>query len=450
MKHFLDLNKGLALLFSWILIGQAFAQEGIGVLTDNYLPVNQIKINPSSMVDQRPWISINGIGVHGYLRNNFAHAENYRLQLKNEPNLVFDPPNRLGKAFVVAEVLGPSATIGIKNNAFGFHTAFRSYVSMNRIPAILGQIIADEGIENIDDGSYDMRNARLKAMSWVEVGVSYGRSVYQRNNVMIDGGITVKRLIGIQQSSLTIRSAAVEVVDGSGVLRDLDGRYSFSEPSFGAGKGWGINIGGVYKKMKDYTDHYVPHSRSHGCKWLGYKYKIGVSLVDLGYLNFKSEARTASLPDTASVDDLEDYDEDVLGTEKNKFTASLPTALSVQLDYNIRDNFYANAIIVQRLSIRNGFGVERSNLLTVSPRYESSLFSVSLPLSLANYEVPQVGLYFRIGPIAIGTDHITPLVIKHDVKAASIYFYLNFPLQNPACKQEKAKKLGKWFCPVWQ
>lgn len=446
-RNFVRSSIVLMLFLSFFKIS---AQEGIGVLTDNYLPVNQSRLNPSSMVDQIPWMSINTVGVHAYVRNNFAFARDYRVQFKDEPKLAFETPNRFGKAFIALEALGPSATIAIKNQAFGFHTAVRSNLSMNRIPAAIAKVITDEGIENLEDGTYEMRNGRLKTMSWMEVGVSYGRTVYQRNNVMIDGGISVKRLIGIQQSSLTIRRASVDVFNEAGTLTELDGQYSYAEPAFGAGSGWGVTVGGVYKKMKDYTDHYVPQSRSHGCKWLGYKYKIGVSLVDLGYIRFKNEARTASLPDSVSVDNLEDFDEDVLAQEEDKFTAALPTAMSVQIDYNLQEHIYLNTILVQRLSLRNSFGVERSNLLTFSPRYESGLFSVSLPLSLANFEVPQLGVYLRVGPIAIGTDHLSPFLIKHDVKAASFYFFINLPLQNPACKLDKTKPLGKWFCPVWQ
>lgn len=402
------------------------------------------------MVDQKPWLSINAAGIHGYLRNNFAYLEDTRLNLfKKEPKLVFDPPARLGKAFVAAEVLGPSATLNIKDQAFGFHTSVRSYANMNRIPAVLGEIIADESVENIEDGTYNMSNGRLKTMTWFEVGLSYGKTLYKRNDVMIDGGATLKRLIGIHQASLTVRDATVDVVNGDATLRNLDGKYSYSDPSFGAGGGWGISIGGTYKKMNDYTDSYVPHSPSSGCKWLGYKYKIGVSLVDLGYIRFKQQARTAALPDTANIGDVEDVDEDILGIDKNRFTGILPTALSVQLDYHLQDNFYANATIVQRVSLRNAFGVERSNLLTFSPRYESSWFTVSMPLSLANYEVPQVGLYFRVGPLAIGSDHITPYLIKQDIRAASIYLYLNLSIKAPRCRDEKAPKWGKWFCPVW-
>lgn len=437
--------------YFFLCCSSIMAQEGIGQYTDNFLPVNQVKLNPSEMVDQRPWLSINLGGVHGYLRNNFAYIENTRLRFyKTEPTPVFDPPpGRFGKAFVAAEVLGPSATLAYKKHAFGIHTSFRSYSNFNRIPSVVGQIIADEGAENIADGTYSMTNGRVKTMSWGQVGISYGRSLYQRNDIVIDGGITINRLIGVHQASLAIKEGVVDVLDGQGALRNLDAKYAYSEPSFGAGKGWGTTIGATYKKMNDYTESYTPHSKENGCKWLGYKYKIGVSLVDLGYIRFNQEARTASLPDTATVDEVEDIDAAILGIEETKFTGILPTALSAKIDYHIKDAFYANATIVQRLSIRNSFGVERSNLLTISPRYESSLFTVSLPLSLANYETPQLGLYFRVGPLAVGTDHLSAFIIKKDQRAASIFVYLNIALKSPTCRDDKPQKIGKWFCPVW-
>ncbi len=443
--------KYTLLLFCTLFFHSIFSQEAIGVITDNFLPVNQVKLNPSEMVDQRPWLSINVTGAHGYIRNNFAYLKDTRLKFyKTEPTPVFDPPSsRFGKAFVVGEVLGPSATLAYKNQAFGIHTSVKTYANFNRIPAVVGQIIADESAENIEDGRYSITNGRVKTMSWAQVGLSYGRTLYERNDIVIDGGITINRLIGIHQASLTMREGVVDVINGNGTLRELDGKYSYTEPAFGAGHGWSTTLGFTYKKMNDYTDSYTPHSKGNGCKWLGYKYKIGASLVDLGYIKFKQDARTASLPDTATVNDVEDINQDVLGVDKTKFTGVLPTALSVKVDYNLKENFYVNLIVVQRIGLRNSFGVERSNLVTISPRYESSLFTVSLPLSLANYETPQLGLYFRVGPLALGTDHLSPFIIKRDQRAASIYIYLNIALKAPGCREGKVKKFAKWFCPVW-
>ena len=181
---------------------------------------------------------------------------------------------------------------------------------------------------------------------------------------------------------------------------------------------------------------------------MDYQYKIGVSLLDLGYIRFKEGARTAVLPDTASVSDLEDVDEEVLGVDKDRFTALLPSALSIQGDYMFYERFYVNATIVQRLNIRNTFGAERTNFFSISPRFESSWISASLPFSLANYETPQLGLYVRLRSIAVGTDHLSPLIIKGDIRAASIYFYLNLPIQNsPRCRYKAAKNKGRWLCP---
>lgn len=429
----------------------SYSQEGIGALGDNFLPVNQVKINPADMVDQRPWLSINLAGAHGYIRNNFAYLKDTRISyFKTDPTPVFDPPpGRFGKAFVAGEILGPSATLAYRKQAFGFHTSVRTYSNFNRIPAVIGQIIADDGVDNITDGTYEMNNGRVKTMSWTQVGISYGRILYERNDIRIDAGASINRLIGIHQASLTVRESEVEVINGKGTLKKLDGKYSYSKASFGSGGGWGTTVGVTYKKMNDYSDSYTPHSSSSGCKWLGYKYKIAFSLVDLGYIRFKENARTATLPDSATVDDVEDINVNILGVDESKFTGVLPTALSAQIDYNIKDNFYVNATVIQRVGLRNSFGVERSNMLSVNPRYETSLFTISLPLSMANYETPQVGLYFRVGPLAVGTDHLSSLIIKRDQRAASIYAYLNIPLKGPGCRESKPKNFEKWFCPVW-
>jgi len=427
------------------------AQERYGVILDNYTPVNQTQINPSLMVDQKPWLSINVLGAHAYLRNNFLYIPQDKLSLfKDMYDVGYDEPGKFGKAFVATEILGPSATVNIGKQSFGFHTAFKTYANVNRVPAVLAQIIRDEGVDNIQDGRYVMQNGRAKTMSWGEVGLSYGKVIKRRDWEMIQIGGTLKRLIGVHEASITVNDAVVDVVNGEGTLRNMDGKYSYADPSLGAGGGWGFNLGGSYKKMEENVNDYVPHSPKGGCKNINYRYRIGASLVDLGYIQFKQESRTASLPDTANVDDIEDVDEDILGASSRKFTALLPTALSVQGDYHFKDQFYLSAMLVQRISLRNTPGVERSNLLVIAPRYESSWITATLPISMANYEVLQLGAYLRIGPLAIGTDHISPWIIKQDIRAASFYVYLNVPIQkSPSCREQGAKGQGKWLCPVW-
>jgi hypothetical protein len=447
--------KRIALLLFFFYAGSAvvFSQERLGVITDNYLPVNQLSNNPSAIVDQKPWLSINLLGAHFFARTNFLFLEDTRIKFfKEEPILGFENPSRNGKGFMHAEILGPSATMSYREHGFGFHMAVRTYANINKIPAVLGQIVADQGIDNIEDGVYEMNNGRVKQMSWGEVGFSYGRIIYKRDRVLINGAVTINRLTGIFQTNLIIDNAIVEVENGKGTLRNIDGKYSYSEGNWGAGKGWGLNTGVTYKKMlpKYNVDDYYAHSRKSNCSKPKYLYKIGVSLLDFGYIRFKEDARTATLNDTASVNDLENGVGSVLGIEKTKFTGILPTALSIQFDYRVKEMIYLNSTLVQKISFSNLFGVERSNVFSFSPRFERSWFSASLPLSMANYITPQLGLYFRVGPLAIGTDHLSPFIFKRDQKAGDLYFYLNIPIKkSPECRDEKARENGKWLCPVW-
>ena len=446
IKHFLVFFLVLVSVFG-------FSQEKIGLITDGRLPVNQARINPALMVDQSPWLSINLLGGHAFTRTNFIKLQDTRLWFgQNQGDFVYEEPSKNGKGYIHAEILGPSATINIEKHAIGFHTSFRLYGNVNRMPAVLGQIIGDNGVENVNDGTYSARNARAKEMSWVEFGLSYGTIVYQRNTQMLNIGATVNRIIGIQQANFIINSSEVDVVDGDGTLRDLDGKYSYAEPAWGAGKGWSFNLGANYKRsiLKDVLDDYIPHSRKGSCKRKTYRYTVGVSLLDLGYVRYKTESRTGVLPDTTTIDNLEDAVAQALGLEESSFTAILPTALAIQADYRIQENVFIGANLIQKISFPNSFGVERANVLAVAPRIETSWLTVSLPMSMANYTTPQLGLYVRIGPLAIGTDHLSPYIVKRDIRAADVYVYFNIPLsKSPGCRDKSARDVGKWMCPVW-
>ncbi len=441
-------------VFFFVLIGiSVFAQEKIGLITDGILAVNQARNNPALMVDQKPWLSINVVGAHAYARTNFIKIQDARLRFGlDNANFTYSEPTKSGRAFSHVEVLGPSATINIRRHAIGIHSSLRFYANVNKMPAIIGQIIGDDGVENIPDGSYLARNARLKQMSWAEFGLSYGTIVYQRGNRMLNAGLTLNRIIGIQQANFIIKSAEVDVEDGNAILRNLDGKYSYADPAWASGKGWGLNLGVNYKKsvFKDILDDYFPHSRRSSCKHPTYRYTIGASLIDLGYSRFNANSRQSSFPDTTTVDNLEDAKEEALGVESGQFTAILPTALSIQADYSVQDYVFISAFLIQKISLPSSFGIERANTLAIAPRFESKWLSISMPVSMANYITPQLGVYVRMGYLAIGTDHLSPFLFKRDIRAADLYVYLNIPIhKGPECKNKPVKEIGKWFCPAW-
>ena len=438
------------------------SQENQGVIFDNYNPVNGQFINPSNIVDAKPWLDINIIGASGFAYNNmfyYPHTTLWNFDAFKEEPLFKDNVNKIN-GYLNGLVLGPSASLVVERQSFSLYSAVRTVGNVFNVPAVLGKMITTEGLNSNDTGYYDVKNARIKSMTWGEIGFTYGRIIETTGTKMITGAISVKRLFGFQNSTVIVKEGQLHVVTpDSAVLFSDDGTYSYAEPATNAGKGWGISLGATYKKMKEDVGQYYPHSTKSRCNLIDYKYKIGVSLIDLGYINYRNDAYFGDLDQITSIDTVDSGD-DILDEAKrsatgNRYTAPLPAAISVQGDYNYNDKIFFNASIIQRIPFIKSYGAERENLLTISGRYETKYIGVGLPISIVNYEKVIVGLAFRLANLTIGTDHLIPLIFKQDIYTASIYFNLKITLyKSPPCKPKKKKnKSGSSTitkCATWK
>src|SRR5690606_31009419 len=138
------------LLQACIFCSSGFSQEKMGIVNDNYLPMHQHRLNPSAIVDQKPWISINVIGAEAYANGNFVYFPSKRLSPANSFETVdYDNSHEEMKGFVVGEFAGPSISMVLGKSSVALHTRARSYTAIDRIPAVVGQIITDESTDNI-------------------------------------------------------------------------------------------------------------------------------------------------------------------------------------------------------------------------------------------------------------------------------------------------------------
>jgi hypothetical protein len=435
-------------VFSLCLVSSVTAQENLGMRNDNYNPVNGQLLNPSNIVDTKPWLDINIVGASAYLRNNFAFYPNSTLL--NFDQYDMDPSYKMSldkiKAFGDFEIIGPSASIGIGRHSVSVFSNVRGVVNVKNIPGVLGKLTGNEGLTLSDTGTYDINNARIKSMVWGEIGITYGKILIANNDNMLTGAISVKRLFGFQNAAILVDDALVRVptVDNQTLIQ-TNGKYSNTEPSLSAGKGWGTSLGVTYKKMKEDVTSYIPHSTLSGCEQINYRYKIGVSLLDIGYINFDNNSYYGNFDETTAVDDVNSLSDLNAESQSNQsgssYKAWLPAAASVQLDYNVNDKVYLNGTIIQNFPTANTYGVERTNTLAISARYESKYFGVGVPLSLNNYVNPQMGLAIRIANVTIGSDNFLPLFFKHnEIKAGDIYFSLKHTFyKNPKCKDRSGK-----------
>lgn len=425
-------------------------QEIIGSRVDNYNPVNGQMINPASIVDAKPWIDINLIGVNVFVENNyFFYPQTTLLNFKSfNSEASTDPGTSHLSGHLNTRISGPSMSMVLGRQSFSIFTSVRAIGHANQLPYVISKTLTESGLDQEDVGLYSLENSRAKAALWGEIGVSLGSVLKAKETRMITGGVSIKYLFGIQNTSISVPEGQVGVISPDTLFIKSDGgTYAFTEPSSTAGRGLATDLGIQFKKMKENVSHYIPHSTYSYCKSINYVYKLGISLLDLGFIRFKNEAYYGSIDELRTIDTLTGTD-DLLDEAKlkalgNRYLMPAPMALSIQADYNLNDKFYLNGTLIQRFPNRNTYGPERANVLTVSARYERKYFGMGLPITYYNYKKVYLGLNLRIANLIIGTENLFPFFIKQDVYSASIYFNLKLLIHQPKPCRHKTKKVKK-------
>ena len=407
------------------------------------------------MANPKVWLDINLAGAHAFVGNNYIYAPQttYGGLTEVETFLTNSNPNNL-RLHAHSTIMGPSASLAILRNTYGLQTNVKTFLNVDRIPGAIARSVVGE--DTLETGrSYTFSGARLKGMSWMEVGLSFAQINRTAGKSMVTIGGSLKYLRGITAINAIITQGSYQE-NGTNEIKS-SGKYAIVEPGANNGLGFSTDLGFTVQKTLTSADGYVPHSREGGCRYIFYKYRFGVSLVDVGFLRFNKNAKYGEWSQEISVDDLDTIisandPTTIFENEKQTFLTMLPSALSVQFDYYLVKNFYLNASIFQSIGLANALGVERGNSLYASLRYEHRYFAVTLPVSFYNYSKPSIGLALRIGPLNIGTDVFTPLLLKSDIYKADIYASIHIKFRrNPACKGKKQRNdgSGQISCPTW-
>ncbi|MCF8465027.1 MAG: DUF5723 family protein [Flavobacteriales bacterium] len=448
----------------------ASAQERIGLANSNYAGTTGMPLNPSSMVDSKAWLDINLVGVDAFAWNNFVYfsKDNFyfwkNVPQNNYPTPLYRMNGKEKHGAINLRVDGPSFTLSQGKNAFGFHTAARTFVSFEDFlePSA---VYVYEGLDyNPQLGvTYSQQKMGAFATAWAEIGASYGRIVYQQGKDMINVGGTASYLMGIGHMSMYLEELNHTVVsDQDWNVSNVTGQYAMTEPGLANGHGFALDLGLTYKRMLENVDNYAPHTAQSDCGTIDYKYKIGLSLLDLGGISFNKNSLIRTFDNStttwnnypdAQVNSFGDIDALIAsqfasdaGSMRTgtRYGTALPSAVSVQFDYNLGKNFYANATWVQGFKLyRTTTGIRRS-LIAITPRYETKWFEASLPISLYDYRSAQVGLAFRFYSVTIGSDNILPFFIPMNVYSGNIYVGIKITLfKNTMCGKGKMKKGNK-------
>ncbi len=462
------LNKSIYILLPALLLHTLYlgAQNQFGALHSNYTPTNSVFINPSSMLDAKTWLDINIVGVGAYANNNLVAAgDNHAFRILSEQNLdeeslVYAQGRKRYAAFTKAFVLGPSAVWSQGDHAAGLALQMRSYTAAQRVPTYFGPFIENGVAEYTPQHGidYSVQNLRVASLNFGEIQGSYAYTFLKHRRNMLMGGVSLKKFFSIAGGAANVYDFDFNVLNDS-VARiyqaKADAMYT-DNPRFNPGGGFGMDIGFTFQKMLGEASSYYPNSPKMGCRYLPYKYKIGVSVIDIGsvkfdpddlqYVGYNFENYTWYNYNDPDID--EDNATDIFinqesdpenGEVKNPQKISLPTFFSVQADYNLwASRVYVNATLVQGIPHgKRSFGIRHANSLALTPRYESKWIDFALPFSLYEYRYAQLGASLRIAYFTIGTDKLIDLFFDNKMYGSDIYVYVKIPFfYHPKCRSK--------------
>lgn len=436
----------------YILPYLLIAQGEMGLSHGNYNVTEAIRLNPAAAVDPRPYFDFHVVGGYGLLENNFIYfdrknSNSFVGQLSTTPKS--NSSHTKKSMQLEANAYGPAFNYPFGRFSVGISTAIRNYLSVRDIPFHLAKNYFENWKSmNLHGQSFESSPFRVNALSWEELGVHFGGIVHMRGFDMVNVAFNLKYLIGSGAFSFHAKDFSYSVQNQSDItFSNISAEYAAAVPGLNRGKGWGIDLGVQYKKMLEVIGPYEPHSLLSNCKQIDYKYKIGFSILDLGFINFTNSSFHREVQNGNSnlngfnpsgvrgfIDDFDQQFEGSIAKSTGSFKAYLPATMSVQYDYNLENNFFLNGTAIFSFSKPKKFGAERLSMLAFTPRYEKPRFEVATPVSINQFLRPGIGLAVRFWFISFGTDNIIPYFIG-DAYRLDAYFHLKWKfLQSNRCK----------------
>jgi len=483
------MNKFVMLVSVLFLFRYSRAQEFLGVRNSNYAGVQSVFLNPASMVNSKTKWDISLVSAGIFIDNDFFYIPRqqvspfgFKKMVKGiEDNRIlssrYDPqnPNRRYQLVSSGAVIGPSFYLPLDPlSKIGFTIAARGYANFHEVP---GHIVQN-AYKNLKDPAlwnapWEDHSTKFNSISWLEYGLHYGRVLHQTTNSELNIGFSLKYLQGIAAAFTKNTNLNYRVTDSNNIILthssiDYGGTRDFPDRKLRNlvhGTGLSESIGFTYIFLRDPSCNANLAAGGENTMGTEYSYRIGISLIDFGFINFNRHSSTYHLQtDSASysgigrssssensglersLTDILYQNDSIKHLTADRFNMALPSAISIQADWNIYNHYYLNATIIKGLGHGSRPGVIRPDLYSITPRYESGWFEASLPVSLLYYGrwQPRIGVAFRIGYFFFGGDAPGGLSGIADLERADVYAGIHyFPLE----RKHRSKYLQ---CPVME
>lgn len=488
--------KHLLLSLSILITDNSFSQSLIGSQS-NYSGSNSLSMNPALITTSYVYsdISIANFGFtafndYAYIKGNdlrtLIYSEKhtlptYQIHDKEMNFAIYNNSSHKPKNLyesIDLNLLRFMLNIDEKQS-LGFSLNGRVYTNATNIPWEIPEICTFGVEDSTYHNHYSSKDARIATMEWMEVAFSYSRKLYERYIHRFDAGVSVKYLIGYSAAAGNINDLDYEIStteDENGEKEELieinrfNANLAYSLPinynesiysksvfnnSLSRGNGIGLDIGLLYTHMKNSVTNKKRITSPCQQEKIKYHWRIGISLMDFGFINFKNNAidnyfdfNGTTFFDIDKYNSVENFDKMIMIMSEtyyddpnaskigDNFKIGLPTTFRFQFDYNFYNDFYVNASFIQPIRIFK-YSVEATPQIMVEPRYESNHFDFSIPISLRNYKHFCIGAAARLGFITIGTQNLASYFGFGKVNGLDLFISLKFNLIKGKCTDER-------------
>lgn len=462
------IRAGLAHVLLFFVVG-VHAQERFGLAHSNFAGTDAVGLNPARMAGQWPYADIRVLGMDLFVHNDLVglagddqglvgHVrEGISSGTIGNATMRTSHSNGQKEGFVATNALGPAFTLALGQGTVGASIGMRSFTSITGISSGTSfHLVNGLAYRPLIGERQQEENLHLTSVAATEVNLSYAHIVQAQGFGVLSAGATVRYRIAHAGAALSINDLDMTVVDTAQVdIHSIDGAYAIAMPAVNAGRGWGADLGFTYERSLEEVNGSVPHRPSAGCTPRPYRYRLGLSVLDLGGIHFRdalagsvsaggtviADHEAVSLEGAEGLDSLFATFSNWSGATGARIGAA--SAVSLQYDQRVTDHVYVASAWLQRLPLRSGFRLRRSNSFSITPRFETRYFELALPVVMHEYDPrrPSVGLALRMGGLVIGSDHLLPIAMRWDTYTADLYFRLRIMLhRSPACKSKGRKR----------
>jgi hypothetical protein len=457
----LSLHRSFAVAALLLFATFAHAQHIAAISVSNYAGINSVHLNPALNGYSKYNWHINLVGAWANANNNYLTLKlpysAYRLLRDDVPYVYLtengnpefreewlkeNTSSNRKHMNASASVFGPSFMVKVKSWTLGMVSSAHAFgrangVSRNLAHAAFMGFDTARGAFTYFDKDRTIQPFTVSANSYAALGGTAAKSIKLKWNQELIAGVTLKKIWGFGGSYFQTGPLSVTYADEDSIAWSA-ADMKFSDYSSNRGKGMGADLGLVYV----YHDKEFRQGGGYKDKHPWYKYKLGISVLDIGRIKYPDafQARIANTePSGIRYSNGDQSQSDPQGASGNYMsslfermpgyytttvteTIGLPTRLALTADHQFSRYHFISAQVVQSLRSRQSVHMRQASYAMIAPRYERKYFEFSLPVLLEyDYSALRVGASMRLGPLYLGTNSLMSFLYTRHIKDADFY-----------------------------